>query len=764
MTIKHMATHTLNLGKKSRLWLSVGLAAVTLQAQATAGVQAATLNQAAADTTQLASATPTKEYEAANATTNIASGVYGTSQWWLDANQVLHIGAGQLGAPVPLPINGGSNIISYWTPYKAQITKIVFEDAVVANPDSTRLFMGLDQVVTIDNLTNLDTSQVTNANLMFSQCKSLISLDLSHFDTANMTNMSAMFSADPKLQSLDLSSFNTSQVTNMAYMFTSDAALTSINVSSFDTSKVTTTMNMFMMCNALTTLDLANFDLRNDTETNNMISRVPKLRKLTLGANFRNGWSYLRGDFGPDYSSHQWVSLNTGKTYTVEDPDSETDLFNSNYLSAETATADTYVWYYEPFTLKNVTITAGTATTWSAADNFVAQTDSAVTVADTKVVVTDPTTGAVLPTVPTNKPGTYQVTYQATDPISGYVYQPKATVTVLPSKTKIDVTNTTLISGPTTSWQPADSFVTATDANGQLIGLEKVAVTGAQQVDPSKPGEYPVTYTYTDALNNVVTQVAVVQVIASKAAITTNESTIIAGPNATWQASDGLLSATDANGQPLTINDLTVTGADQIDPEVPGTYLVGYHYTDQAGNELTQTASVKVVASAASLTVKDSQIQAGQTWQPADNFVQGTTAAGQPLDFGRDVTVTGQVDADQAGTYPITYHYVDASGNELTKTIVVTVLAKDVVAKTPDTPTIILPKTGQPVANKVTRATVKVNVPNNQVNQISQAAAQSAIVLPKTGERSSKALVLAGLTLLGLGGLLALGLNKKRQN
>ncbi|EMF0453287.1 BspA family leucine-rich repeat surface protein, partial [Enterococcus faecium] len=49
--------------------------------------------------------------------------------------------------------------------------------------------------LTTMNLSNLDTSNVTNMSYMFYYCSSLTSLDVSHFDTSNVTNMSYMFSS-----------------------------------------------------------------------------------------------------------------------------------------------------------------------------------------------------------------------------------------------------------------------------------------------------------------------------------------------------------------------------------------------------------------------------------------------------------------------------------------------------------------------------------------------------------------------------------------
>ena len=90
---------------------------------------------------------------------------------------------------------------------------------------------------------------------MFSGCSKLTSLDLSNFNTSNVTDMGNMFSGCSGLTSLDLSNFNTSNVTDMRYMFEYCSGLTSLDLSSFNTSNVTDMKYMFYGCSALETLD-----------------------------------------------------------------------------------------------------------------------------------------------------------------------------------------------------------------------------------------------------------------------------------------------------------------------------------------------------------------------------------------------------------------------------------------------------------------------------------------------------------------------------
>ena len=56
-------------------------------------------------------------------------------------------------------------------------------------------------------------------NSMFQYCHELEYLDLSNFDTSKVTNMAYMFNKCNKLEYLDLSSFNISNVTEMSFIF-----------------------------------------------------------------------------------------------------------------------------------------------------------------------------------------------------------------------------------------------------------------------------------------------------------------------------------------------------------------------------------------------------------------------------------------------------------------------------------------------------------------------------------------------------------------
>lgn len=129
-----------------------------------------------------------------------------------------------------------------WSDYTDQITKVEITSKIV--PEYTAYwFMDCYNVTSLD-LSNLNTSKVTDMTWMFSGC-GISSLDLSGFDTSNVTDMIEMFYGCSGLTSLNLSSFNTSKVTSMRTMFYGCSGLTSLDLSNFDTRNVQDYSMMF---------------------------------------------------------------------------------------------------------------------------------------------------------------------------------------------------------------------------------------------------------------------------------------------------------------------------------------------------------------------------------------------------------------------------------------------------------------------------------------------------------------------------------------
>lgn len=113
-----------------------------------------------------------------------------------------------------------------------------FVTAPIAPVSMRGWFAGCRGLQSIEGLSLVDTSRVTNMANLFSACSSLQTLDVSHFDTSQATDMSNMFNGCDELIAIDVSGFDTARVRDFTSMFASCSKLTWLDVSGFDFSSV----------------------------------------------------------------------------------------------------------------------------------------------------------------------------------------------------------------------------------------------------------------------------------------------------------------------------------------------------------------------------------------------------------------------------------------------------------------------------------------------------------------------------------------------
>ncbi|MCC4045068.1 BspA family leucine-rich repeat surface protein, partial [Enterococcus gallinarum] len=296
----------------------------------------------------------------------IASGTFGTSDWYITYDGVLHIGSGTFRSTASNP----------WSRYR--VKKIIFEGNVIAGENASYLFGNFgntwDELTEIEGLDKLDTSQVTDMSGMFNNTRGLTKLDVSNFDTSNVTNMYAMFNGLFDLTSLDVSNFDTRNVTNMSLMFAnvinidkfdlsnfdtrnvtdmslmfanlrrSDLDTFSMDLSNFDTSQVTNMDRMFLGLNRVSSLDISSFDTSKVTNMSSMFSGMQSLKIIRLGQSF----SFLINTMLPnpipsEIYTGKWVNVGTG---SIDFPNG-LNIWTASELMANyngETDSDTYVW------------------------------------------------------------------------------------------------------------------------------------------------------------------------------------------------------------------------------------------------------------------------------------------------------------------------------------------------------------------------------------------------------------------------------------
>ena len=75
-----------------------------------------------------------------------------------------------------------------------------------------------------------------------------------------------MFSDCVSLTSLDLSNFDTSKVTDMEFLFNNCISLVSINICNFNTKNTKLFKNMFNNCTSLKYLDFSNLEINTNIQ------------------------------------------------------------------------------------------------------------------------------------------------------------------------------------------------------------------------------------------------------------------------------------------------------------------------------------------------------------------------------------------------------------------------------------------------------------------------------------------------------------------
>ncbi|TXK45819.1 bacterial Ig-like domain-containing protein, partial [Lactococcus sp. dk322] len=291
------------------------------------------------------------------------------------------------------------------------------------------------------------------------------------------------------------------------------------------------------------------------------------------------------------------------------------------------------------------------------------------------------------------------------------------------------------------SWNKADNFTSATDELGNPVDFSAVTVTEIDPVDTTTVGEYRVNYIYKNK-STIIT----VKVVENQETLVTKDLTIFEGNS--WTASDHFISATTKDGSAVLFDSLVLENHTLVDSSKAGIYTFKV-----INGKTTNLVTLTVLKDQASIKVKDTTLTVGDSWDKADNFISATDRYGNPLALD-ELTVTGDVDTSKVGQYKVTYSWAvkNADGSLTGDTISV------------DAYVTVVAKTTAPDKEKPTTST-----PTSKQTRTVNASGQTKTsgtyrTLPKTGESSSFSILAIGISLLLLGGALALFGVKRRKN
>ncbi|HFZ4619464.1 TPA: bacterial Ig-like domain-containing protein, partial [Enterococcus faecalis] len=102
-----------------------------------------------------------------------------------------------------------------------------------------------------------------------------------------------------------------------------------------------------------------------------------------------------------------------------------------------------------------------------------------------------------------------------------------------------------------------------------------------------------------------------------KRCIEAKDSEIYAGD--LWNPEDNFVSATDEDGNPIYWGDLNIdVNTMDFDPNIAGSYSILYFF------KYTNIRTLVYIQVKSSIEAKDSEIYAGERWDPKENFVSAT--------------------------------------------------------------------------------------------------------------------------------------------
>lgn len=180
---------------------------------------------------------------------------------YIDSAGTLHIS----GTAYPLQADGYSGL----NLSDVQNVKMVsFEGSTSFNDATNGIFQNFTNVTKITDLDNVDVSQMTSMNYLFSKTQKstsakstnakLVTIEgLSSWNTGRVTETSYMFNNQPNLTTIDgIENWNVSNVTSMTSMFRDDTSMTSFpNLSGWVTRSVQEFNYMFSGLTSLTALE-----------------------------------------------------------------------------------------------------------------------------------------------------------------------------------------------------------------------------------------------------------------------------------------------------------------------------------------------------------------------------------------------------------------------------------------------------------------------------------------------------------------------------
>ena len=184
-------------------------------------------------------------------------------------------------------------------------------------------------IVSVD-LSNFDTSTLTNMKSAFADCEQLESVDFYNFKGSSIINMNFLFFNCVSLKSIDFSYLEPKSIAYMNSMFSGCTSLESIKFSSSEATSLINLEEMFYKCSSLKSLDLSMFIITSAINMEYMFSGCTSLKYLDI-SNFNMEKVIIAISMFENVNSLKYINLYKAKDYNAYI--SQSELINLDKLT-----------------------------------------------------------------------------------------------------------------------------------------------------------------------------------------------------------------------------------------------------------------------------------------------------------------------------------------------------------------------------------------------------------------------------------------------
>jgi len=144
------------------------------------------------------------------------------------------------------------------------------------------MFMQCSSLINVVGISQWKTTSVTDLSQLFAGCSQLVALDLTGWDVSHVMKMVATFKDCSKLVTLTVANWDTRALITLEDTFSGATSLTTLPIDNWNTSKVTTLLRTFANCASLTSLNVANWDTRQAMIMSTTFRGMTKIKSLPI--------------------------------------------------------------------------------------------------------------------------------------------------------------------------------------------------------------------------------------------------------------------------------------------------------------------------------------------------------------------------------------------------------------------------------------------------------------------------------------------------